>query len=130
MKHLFRLIAITLTCLPSMLLGSHLIGGEITWRCDGTGAFIFQAKLYRDCNGVSGPGVIALESNSPTASILCSLITQTDITPQGIGCASCSIPMGLANSVKEYIYDSAPIILNGTPPAGGWYFSYTDCCRN
>lgn len=130
MKHLFRLIAITLTCLPSMLLGSHLMGGEITWRCDGNGAFIFRTKLYRDCNGVNGPSSMTLQSNSPVTAIQCSLISQTDITPQGIGCASCSNPMGLPNSVEEYIYESAPIILNGTPPAGGWYFSYSDCCRN
>lgn len=106
------------------------MGGEITWRCDGNGAFIFRTKLYRDCNGVNGPSSMTLQSNSPVTAIQCSLISQTDITPQGIGCASCSNPMGLPNSVEEFVYESGPIQLNGTPPASGWYFSYSDCCRN
>lgn len=130
MKHLFKLIAITLTCLPSILFASHLMGGEITWRCDGNGAFIFQAKLYRDCNGIPGPNSINLQSNGPVTSIPCLLISQTDISPQGSGCPTCSIPIGLANAVEEFIFESAPIQLNGTPPSGGWFFSYTDCCRN
>lgn len=130
MKPFFKFFFIILTCLPSILYGSHLMGGEITWKCDGNGAFIFQAKLYRDCNGVPGPNSINLLSNGPIPSIPCTLISQADISPQGPGCPSCSNPMGMPNAVEEFIYESAPVQLNGTPPSGGWFFSYTDCCRN
>ncbi|MBK9400957.1 MAG: T9SS type A sorting domain-containing protein [Bacteroidetes bacterium] len=130
MKHIFKRFLIILTCLPSIVFGNHLTGGEITWKCNGNGAFIFQVKLYRDCNNVQGPNSITLNSNSQVASFQCSLISQNDISPQGPGCPSCASPMGYKNAVEELIYTSAPIFLNGTPPAGGWYFSYTDCCRN
>ena len=35
---------------------SHLMGGEITWECiksgPNTGYYIFNVKIYRDCQGV------------------------------------------------------------------------------
>lgn len=112
--------------------GSHLMGGEITWRCDGIGAFIFQVKVYRDCNGIPGPGSLTLSTNAPgfSSGITCSLVSQTDISPQGIGCPSCSVPQGYANAVEEFVFQSAPTIIAGNPPSGGWYFYYNDCCRN
>jgi hypothetical protein len=115
---------------PLILSASHIIGGEITWRCDGNGQFIFQLKLYRDCNGVSGPGSITLITNAPIGSINCPLISQNDISPQGIGCPTCPNPIGIANAIEENIYESSPIFLVGTPPPTGWYFYRDDCCRN
>ena len=36
---------------------SHLMGGEITWEClksgPNVGQYIFQMKVYRDCNGIT-----------------------------------------------------------------------------
>ncbi len=127
-----KLIALTLFLfiLVSPLYASHLMGGEITWRCNGTGQFVFQVKLYRDCNGVLGPGSVTLSTNAPGGSILCSLVTQNDISPQGVGCPSCASPLGYSYAVEEFIYESAPRSLNGTPPTAGWYFYYNDCCRN
>jgi len=31
---------------------SHILGGEITYRCLGNGLFEFTIKVYRDCNGI------------------------------------------------------------------------------
>ncbi len=128
MKKISLLTLLFLT-LFSPLFASHILGGEITWRCDGNGQFIFQMKLYRDCNGAAGPFSISLTTNAPVGSINCLLISQNDISPQGIGCPTCSIPMWLSNAVEEFIYESAPVTLNGTPPLTGWYFYYTSCCR-
>ena len=30
---------------------SHVMGGEITWRCSGANTYEFQLVFYRDCNG-------------------------------------------------------------------------------
>jgi hypothetical protein len=126
----FSTLTLLFLILISPLYASHLMGGEITWRCNGTGQFVFQVKLYRDCNGVPGPQAINLVTNAPGGNINCLLVSQNDISPQGIGCPTCPNPMGLSNAVEEFIYVSAPIFLNGTPPTTGWYFYYNDCCRN
>ena len=130
MKNLFALLLGLLLSLPATLSASHLMGGEITWRCDGSGNYIFTAKLYRDCNGIPGPASIALTTNAPVFLINLIKVNQTDISPVGPGCPTCSIPAGFANAVEEFIYESQPINLAGSPPVSGWYFSYSDCCRN
>lgn len=130
MKHLLSLLICLVFTFPASLSASHLMGGEITWRCDGSGNFIFKVKLYRDCNGIPGPSFIALSTNTLPSTISCSLLSQTDISPVGPGCPTCNVPMGVSSAIEEFIYESAPTALNGTPPPSGWGFYYTDCCRN
>ncbi|HLG02865.1 MAG TPA: hypothetical protein VI731_04680, partial [Bacteroidia bacterium] len=126
--------------------GSHLMGGEITWQCQGSGEFIFKMKLYRDCNGANGPAVATLDvfNNPLLTQIPLTLFSQTDISPQcnastgpNISCANAQSQPNWPNSltpvagaVEEFLYQSAPITLTGTPPAGGWIFAYSSCCRN
>jgi len=33
-------------------------------------------------------------------------------------------------AVEEWVYKSAPVTLNGVPPATGWEFYHQSCCRN
>ena len=115
---------------------SHLMGGEVTWDCLKTGPnagqFVFTVKLYNDCNGIDGPANIPLITNAPGVggTILCTLVSQTDISPDGPGCPTCANPMGYANAVEEFIYRSLPVSLTGVPPVTGWFFYWTECCRN
>ncbi len=124
---------------------THLMGGEITWDCQGSGQYIFTLKLYRDCNGTLPPGVLSLSVfNHPTVtSINVNLISQSDISPicNGAGPAiSCTLAESqpgwpssgtpVLGAVKEYVYQSAAITLSGVPPAQGWSFIYSECCRN
>ncbi|HKR06069.1 MAG TPA: T9SS type A sorting domain-containing protein [Bacteroidia bacterium] len=117
---------------------SHGMGGEITWTCDGTGNYIFQMKFYRDCNGIPGPGSVSLSTNVPgVPNIPCTLISQTDISPDGGAgtgnspCVNCP-PAGSGGNgaVEEYVFLSAPTVLPGVPPATGWAFWWGDCCRS
>ncbi len=123
-------LTLLLGVLPFILSASHILGGEITWRCNGNKQFIFQVKIYRDCNGIPGPQNVRIYTNAPFGPFYCYLLSQTDISPQGFGCGSCAIPMGLYGSVEEYIYESGPMILIGSAPSTGWYFYYNDCCHN
>lgn len=124
---------------------SHLMGGEITWTCLGGGQYVFNLKLYRDCNGAAVSSVVSMGVyNHPTvSSIPLNLVSQTDISPTcniagpGISCAAAesapgwpSSPSSIAGAVQESMYQSAPIFLSGVPPAAGWVFTYTGCCRN
>jgi hypothetical protein len=124
---------------------SHLMGGEITWDCQGSGQYIFTMKLYRDCNGAAVSPVVNLEvaNYTPALSITMNLISQTDVSPvcntagPAITCAAASGMPGwpssttpLAGAVQEIVYKSGLITLSGVPPAAGWIFTYTGCCRN
>ncbi|MDF2437043.1 MAG: hypothetical protein K0Q95_1419 [Bacteroidota bacterium] len=124
---------------------SHLMGGEITWTCQGSGQYIFTMKLYRDCNGNDFSSAVNLDvSNFPgLTTITLNLISQIEISPvcnaagPAITCANAiSQPNWPASSTpvsgaaQECTYQSAPITLSGVPPPAGWIFSYTGCCRN
>lgn len=117
---------------------THLLGGEITWRCHPTnGNYIFTLRLYKECGtpavglgpnqtiqGPSGaipvtqlPGNSGLEEISPT----CNSNTPADIT-------SCATSVSGIGAVQVFTYEGTTS-LAGTPPAGGWIFSWTSCCR-
>ena len=145
LKRAVLLVVILLNAFCVELYASHIMGGEITWTCQGGGQFIFKMKLYRDCNGVSfGTNLDLNVDNHPViGKIPVVLVSSTDISPvcNGIGpsisCAAAQAQPGfpnaavpIAGAVQEFIYESAPILLNGPPPAQGWIFSYTTCCRN
>lgn len=131
--------------LGGALFASHLMGGEITWECQGNGQYIFKLKFYRDCNGINTPNVVALSVfNHPTiTSINLSLISQTDISPTcntagpTISCTNAETQPGwptsgspVAGAVQESVFESNPITMTGIPPSQGWIFAYSDCCRN
>jgi gliding motility-associated-like protein len=120
-------------------MATHLMGGEITWRCLGNGRFIFQLKVYRDCETavpvVQPGGTISLRvHNHPTVTAIpLTQVSFLDISPQcnGIGPSyNCNTPSPGNTAAEEYIFESNPVFLNGTPPPQGWVFTYDDCCRN
>lgn len=143
-KRLVFILSFT-TILFSEIRASHLMGGEITWNCVGGGQYVFTMKLYRDCNGINGPGSVLLrvKFHPSVSSIPLSLISQTDISPAcnaGGPAISCTLAesqpgwpssaSAIAGAVQESVFQSAPISLPGVPPVGGWHFYYSDCCRN
>jgi|GEM_PF-279802 len=111
---------------------SHLMGGEITWTCQANGQFVFKMILYRDCAGIpipTGPLSLDVWGNPGLTSIQLPNWTTNDITycQPTYNCFSPNPPAG---ATEEGVYTSNPITLNGVPPAGGWVFSWTSCCRN
>ena len=122
------------------MFASHGTGGEMTWRCLGNGQYVFQVKFYRDCNGIPGPASIVINTTVPgIPTIPAPLISQTDISPDGFlsdGITSCPdcINAGsgtpIVGLIEEFVYESAPVVLNGVPPASGWEFIWGECCRS
>jgi hypothetical protein len=138
-----------LSCIVFLLfskaIASHLMGGEITWDCQGGGQYVFTMKLYRDCNGATVPSTVSLDVANylPATSITLNLVSQTDISPvcnsagPSITCANAmgmpgwpSSSTPIPGAVQETVYRSGLITLNGVPPPSGWVFTYTGCCRN
>ena len=122
---LFVFVALISTSAKS----SHLMGGEITWDCQGSGQYVFTMKLYRDCNGIT-PGVtvsLTVTGHSSVFNIPLNLVSQTDISPScnsggpSISCATAQSQPGwpisgtpVAGAVQEYVFQSAPVLLTGT----------------
>lgn len=136
------LISLSFICLiAGESKASHLMGGEITWDCLPTGdpnagKFVFTMRLYRDCLGVPlGTGTETLLSNSPVANITMNFVSQTDVSPkcdplgQNYTCAT-AVANQDTGAIEEFVWRSGPITINGVPPAAGWTFYWTSCCRN
>lgn len=107
------------------------MGGEITWECLGSGQYIFEMRLYRDCSGETPDNSYNLNVyNHPSISqITVNLNFSEDITPTCNG-ASFSCNNGNVGATEQYVYRSSPITIDGVPPAEGYIFTYNECCRN
>jgi hypothetical protein len=140
LKQLFLLLIILV--ISPLAKASHIMGGEITWTCSGANSYVFQLVIYRDCNGND------ILSNSldlevwghPTISTI--QVTKTAIidlsppctqVPAGPIQLDCGVGTGGGNgggAIQKIIFNSAPIILTGTPPIGGWSFTFDDWSRS
>ncbi len=121
---------------------SHVMGGEITWVCLGSGEFQFDLVIYRDCNGLEivDPSIdIEVWNHSTVTSITCNMFSSTDLSPQctEVGGGPLELDCGVGTgggtgpgAVQKFIYRSDPIFLGGVPPAAGWTFTYDSFSRN
>ena len=139
----------------SNIFASHYMGGEITWQCLSNGRYRFIMKLYRECNGITYGTTETMSTNVPSfSSITMTLLPganpkdgldgtidgRTDLSPDcwnGTLEIHCDPSPSAANTgaVEEWYYSSdaaypAGIALAGVPPATGYIFSHTSCCRN
>ena len=113
---------------------THLMGGEITWECIKTGPksgqYVFQMKLYRDCQGVAlgGSTEYLTVHNSTISSITLNRVSVTDLSPtcNTIDGPNTEFTCGTSNTgfsgngngaVEEHIYISDTIRIIGAPDA-------------
>jgi len=126
---------------------THLMGGEITWKCLKTGVdagkYIFTVKVYRDCQGVPISTFMSLEAHNVPGltAINLTYIGANDLSPEcdtidgpnsafscgGVNSGSAGNGLG---AVEEHIYQSEATEITGTPDANGWHFTWSSCCRN
>ena len=121
---------------------SHVMGGEITWRCGGNGGYIFELVFYRDCNGAE-VNVISENLrvwNHPTlTNITVNFISRTDISPSctqvsgGPQPLDCGVGSNGGNGIganERILYRSNEIMIAGSPPSQGWIFTYENFARS
>ncbi|MBI3238884.1 MAG: hypothetical protein HYZ43_08625, partial [Flavobacteriia bacterium] len=79
-----RLLLIVLVlCSAYSARATHVMGGEITWKCSGNG-YIFELIFYRDCNGVEVNTIsenIEVWNHPTVSNILVAFISRQDISP-------------------------------------------------
>ncbi len=111
---------------------SHVIGGEITWKCS-NGNYIFQLRIHRDCSKAqfpSSPQSILVAGHPVLTAITANFISSTDLSPDACF-YDCTTNPSAGASVQEFVFRSDPVDLgNFVPPAGGWAFYWSLCCRN
>ncbi|NQZ37349.1 MAG: gliding motility-associated C-terminal domain-containing protein [Crocinitomicaceae bacterium] len=120
---------------------SHVLGGDITWKCQG-GDYVFQLVFYRDCNGgIVNPAneTIDVWGHPTLTSISLAFQSRIDISPLctqvpgGPTPLDCGTGQGGGNgigAIEKITYTSSPISISGIPPAEGWVFTYQNFARN
>lgn len=120
---------------------SHIMGGSITYECDGAGNYVFQLVFYRDCHGAhvnTNNQTLKLWNHPTLSTISVAYVSTEDISPQGTqatggpACFDCNDPNGNIGigSIERITYRSAPITISGVPPAQGWVVTFDDFSRN
>jgi len=146
-KKFFLFILVLLGLIPEAF-SSHYMGGEIIWECLPNGNYRFIMRVYRECGStVTFSDPETLNTNAPCGAITMrlypnALAGKTDMSPvcnadptfPHVSCAS-TVGTSNAGGVEEWLYTSDVghpngVNINGVPPATGWYFSWTGCCRN
>lgn len=125
------LLILALAVLPFQSFASHLLGGEIIWRCQNNGKYIFTMTLYRDCGGINLSYLPQTLQNNAGVTITLDSLSSEYILPYCYSntTPSCSGATSGTGSMEKVVYQSQEITLYGSPPASGWYFSWQSCCR-
>lgn len=120
---------------------THVMGGEITWTCNGNG-YVFQLVFYRDCNGVDVNPVsenLSVWNHPSVTNIPVLFVSRTDISPNCTQVAGSPNPLSCGSgpnagngvgAIEKIIYQSNPVTLSGVPPAQGWIITYSNFSRN
>ncbi len=125
------------------LFATHISGGNISWRCQANGKFVFYAELYNRCNFViSGWGVETIQIKTNQFAQLPRdsanrVIREIDMhidsvrLSLNVNCDTGSNSLcvrRITGTQKSYYFKSDPIELNGVPPDGGWIFYWNPFC--
>lgn len=121
---------------------THVAGGEITWHCNGAGT-VFRLTFYRDCNGADVNPLtedIKVWYYPTITQITVNFVSRTEISPSctpvagsppQLDCGAGPFGGNGVGATEKIIYESAPIVLTGVPPAGtGWVFTYENFSRS
>jgi gliding motility-associated-like protein len=113
-----------------------VVGGYISWKCNGSGRYFFELNLYRDCSGgdIENNAEIIKVWNHPTvSSITVNFNSRVSLTPTCTEVSgsspqlSCGTGANAGNgigTIEKLIYVSDVLDLDGLPPPEGWSFTF------
>ncbi len=138
-KYLFLL---TLFFFVPIANASHVMGGEITWKCSGNNSYIFELIFYRDCNGAeinTASEALRVWNHPSLTTLNLAYISREDISPSCTAVSGGPLPLDCGSgtsggngigAIERITYRSNPITLSGTPPSQGWIFTYENFSRS
>ena len=115
---------------------THLLGGEISYRCLGNGNFRFRVVVFRDCSGIPF-NQTNLNLSGPVG-VNCALIAAYDVTPRGptstqISCTPAATFPSAKGGIGKFVFEGTVDLSSlGAAPVGGytWATANIPCCRN
>ncbi len=127
----YLLAAALLSVLPFYSYSSHIIGGELSYACNGNDNYQVTLKVYRDCyNGQApydNPTYIFIYDNTTNQLFTSLSITfpGADELPNNTGNPCLIVPPNIC--VEEAIFTKQ---VHLPPTVGGYRMIYQRCCRN
>lgn len=123
------------------LNATHIMGGEITWKCQGN-QYVFELAVYRDCNQTNinaSQETIQIWNHPSMNNITVFFEERVDISPActpvpgspaPILCGTGGFSGNGPGAIERVVYRSKPTTIVGTPPANGWILTYDSFSRN
>ncbi len=132
MKHLLKYTLLSLfLLLSSNLFARHIIGGEVTYVCNGNGTYSFTMSIYRDCGSdgadFDAPAIVTVYRGSSNFVLVENLSIFMTGTPVPIPTIDdpCMEPIDVCVEKAVYTFDIAAPIGNQD-----FHIVYQRCCRN
>ncbi|MBX7240676.1 MAG: T9SS type A sorting domain-containing protein [Bacteroidia bacterium] len=120
----------------NFVLGSHVMGGDLTYQHLGGNQYRIKLTEYRDCSGITPSAFASVSVSSASCVQSYSLVVNLEpgypievsaICPAQIVNTTCGTGSASLPGVQEYVYSSVTTL----PMAcSDWVFSWYDCCRN
>jgi type IX secretion system substrate protein len=112
--------------------GTHIYGGDISYKQIDSNKYEVTYKLYRDCNGVNAPSniniVVSSNGCSSAFSVNINRVSVTDITTLcSTAISACVSPSPNLWGFEENVYRGIVTVPSG---CNNLQFSYETCCRN
>ena len=114
------------------LSAKHIIGGVLTYECQGGGTYIFQLKLYRDCSDPtagffdgSAPFTFFADGD-PIETRFIDFLGLTTIDP-GTDNPCLNVPANICVQEGTYVFEHT---FDNWPSNQTYTVSYQRCCRN
>ncbi|MGQ0829163.1 MAG: T9SS type A sorting domain-containing protein [Bacteroidota bacterium] len=130
MKNKLITLCIGILFIPALSFSTHIVGGELNYKCLGGNLYEIKLRVYRDCyNGVPPFDMPAYVGVFDSNNVLLQKITMvfpgsTVISPTQAN--PCIIPpTNICVEVAEYVE-----MVSLPPRPGGYQLAYQRCCRN
>jgi len=140
------LFLVVLLFLPYPSFSSHIIGGEMSYRCAASGVFDIELTLYRDCRstGADFDATIEFAIYRCGEEINCSSLAQgetvetlllTNFVESSIAVSSvqdCNTDIGQLLCFEKGVYNSVENSFSISLPTSSdsYYIAYQRCCRS
>ena len=140
-KHYFLFIGIFLMILPQFSWGTHIVGGEMNYRCLGNDQYEIQLTIFRDCD----TGVPDFDDPASIGIFAFDAATNSYFLDTGVGqFGQLLIPVINNDTLDPVLTDPCLVVppnvcVNTTTytdtvslpfRAGGYTLAYQRCCRN
>lgn len=124
------LSVLLLLTLPFLTRAAHLVGGHLSYVCNGSNNYEITLRVYRDCGGggAAFDAVAEIAIYDAANNLIQSLSVNKGPTvsvPANTGNPCLSVPPGLCTEYAEYVTS-----VTLPPLAGGYTLVHQRCCRN